>query len=157
VSVTFIFPIIKFAWPDFDSDLKGYLSIWGPQDTDVPGLSPSTSQLDLAVPNEPTSEMVQDKRKSCDHDALDRDINEDYPSILLDLAVPLRDSVLFSLLVAIAQQNRFTINVGRAEEMVQQKYRWLHDFLIGEWREKKFTKVRRLSECPLCTFPDKFT
>jgi len=101
--------------------------------------------------------MVQDKRKSCDHGALDRHINQYYPSTLLDLAVPLRDSVLFSLLVAIAQQNGFTINVGRAEDMVQRKYEWLHGFLIHEWREKSFTKVRRLSECPLCTFPDQFT
>jgi len=123
------------------------LPIRGPQGTDVPGIPPSTSQPDLAVPGESTSEMVEDKLD--DHTALDKQIMDDFPSTvlstLLDKKKALKGS-LGSLLTEIAQQNNLTL-MGNPADMFKQ-YEWLSDFLIEKWQERSFSEVRRLSECP---------
>jgi len=128
------------------------LPIRGPQGTDLPGIPPSTSQPDLAVPDEPTSEMVEGK---LDDTALDKQIMDDFPSTLLstllgmDMKKPFKKATLASLLTAIAQQNNLTIKIGNAEDMLQH-HKWLLDFLIKKWQGRSFSEVRRLSECPLC-------
>jgi len=128
------------------------LPIGGPQGIDVPGIPPSTSQPDLAVPDEPTSEMVEGK---LDDTALDKQIMDDFPSTLLstllddeDMKIALKGT-LASLLIAIAKQNNLTIKFGNAEDMLEH-HEWLWDFLIKKWQERSFSEVRRLSECPLC-------
>jgi len=151
VSVTFIFPINNLVWTDFNSEILKRIP--GSQDTDMPGLSPSTSQPEFAVPNDPTSEIVEDRR---DHDVLNKQINDRFPSTGDTMAMC--EGLLPSLLVNIARQNNITINIGTADNMIEEQYKWLREFLIEKWRGKSFTKVRRLSECPLCIFPmDKFT
>ncbi len=117
------------------------LPIRGPQGTDVPGIPPSTSQPDLAVPGESTSEMVDDKLD--DHTALDKQIMDDYPSLGMKKALK---ASLGSLLTEIAQQNNLTL-MGNPADMFKQ-YEWLSDFLIEKWQERSFSEVRRLSECP---------
>ena len=133
---------------------KDTLSISRPQSTDDPQASPSISQPDLAVPGQPTSEMVEDKRKSDEHATFDAVIIKTYPSQLLDNAIgnetPL-EGLLLAVLVTIAEQNDYTISFATAENMMKE-YEWLRDFLIGKWQDGSFTEARRLSECPLCTF-----
>jgi hypothetical protein len=118
---------------------------------------PSTSQPDLAVPGEPTSEMVEDKRKPNEHAAFDTDINKEFPLALLDLVIGVErqlGAILLSLLVDIAQQNNHTIDLMTAANMMKQKeHKWLRDFLIGKWRDRSFMEARRLSECPLLYLP----
>ena len=126
--------------------------IQGPQDTDMPGISPSTSQPDLAVIGEPTSEMVEDKRKPDDHVALDAQINNTFKSTMLDQPTSILDFTLLALLMENSKQIDHEITVVDASNMVDQ-HGWLRDFLVAEWHKKSFTKVRRLSECPLCIFP----
>ena len=123
------------------------LPIGGPQGTDVPGIPPSTSQPDLAVLDEPTSEMVEGK--------LDDTALNGFSSTLLstllddeDMKIALKGT-LASLLIAIAKQNNLTIKFGNAEDMLEH-HEWLWDFLIKKWQERSFSEVRRLSECPLC-------
>ena len=127
--------------------------IQGPQGTDTPGISPSTSQPDLAVAGEPNSKMVGDKRKLDDHAALDAHINDNFKTSMLDEAniYPL-NYILAALLGAISKQIGREITPVVTHTMITQ-YDWLRDFLVAEWRKKSFTKVRRLSECPLCIFP----
>ena len=122
------------------------LPIGGPQGIDVPGIPPSTSQPDLAVPDEPTSEMVEGK---LDDTALDKQIMDDFPSLGMKKA--LKGSLAY-LLTEIAQQNNLTIEMWDAGDMLE-RYEWLSDFLIKKWQERSFSEVRRLSECPPCAFP----
>ena len=133
------------------------LSISGPQSTGDPRASSSINQPDLAVPGQPTSEMVEDKRKPDEHATFDADINKSFSSTWLDIIIgnqSLLEANLLPLLVTIAQQNNYTIDLATAANMMEQKqYEWLRDFLIGKWRGRSFTEARRLSECPLCTFP----
>ena len=136
---------------------KDTLSISGPQSTGDLRASPSISQPDLAVPGEPTSEMVEDKWKSDEHAAFDTDINDEFPLTLLELVMNMErplTAMLSSLLEKIAEQNNHKIHLVTALKMMEQKeYKWLRDFLIAKWRDGSFTEARRLSECPLCTFP----
>ena len=137
------------------------MAIREPQDTDVTEFPPSASQPDLAVSGEPTSEMVEDKRKSDEHAAFDTDLNHEFPLAYLMLSVGKEWSfpaILSSLIAKIAEQNNHKIDLVTALKMMEQKeYKWLRDFLIAKWRDGSFTEARRLSECPLCTFPlDKF-
>ena len=136
------------------------MAIWEPQDTDVTEFPPSASQPDVAVSGEPTSEMVEDKRKSDEHAAFDTDLNHKFPLTLLDIFMgeELFSAMLSSLIAKIAEQNNHKIDLVTALKMMEQKeYKWLQDFLIAKWRDGSFTEARRLSECPLCTFPlDKF-
>ena len=137
------------------------MAIWEPQDTDVTEFPPSASQPDVAVSGEPTSEMVEDKRKSDEHAAFDTDINDEFPLTLLELVMNTErqlTAMLSSLLEKIAEQNNHKIDLATALKMTEQKeYKWLRDFLIAKWRDGSFTEARRLSKCPLCTFPlDKF-
>lgn len=127
------------------------LSISGPQSTGDPRASPSISQPDLAVPDQPTSEMVEDTLEPDVHAAFDIQINESFPLLLLDLKDSLEGTIL-SLIKTIAGQNDHKITVGNAEDIVN-KYKWLRRFLVEHWQERTFTKLRRLSECPRCTFP----
>ena len=127
------------------------LPIGGPQGTDVPGIPPSTSQPDLAVPDEPTSEMVGGK---LDDTALDKQIMDEFSSTLLSTLLDMDmkrvlKATLASLLTAIAEQNNLTIKIWNAEDMLEH-HEWLWDFLIKKWQERSFSEVRRLSECPLC-------
>jgi hypothetical protein len=127
------------------------LSISGPQSTGDPRASPSISQPDLAVPGQPTSEIVEDTLEPDVHAAFDIQINKSFSLLLLDMEEQL-GGILLSLLVKIAQQNNHTIDLATAAKMMQ-KYEWLQDFLIGKWRDGSFTEARRLSESPRCTFP----
>jgi hypothetical protein len=133
---------------------KDTLTIQGPQDTDSPGILPSPGWPDLAVIDEPTSEMIKDKRKPDDNIALDaqiyttfrlREILDDLKSSVVEVALPL-------LLMEISKQIDHEITLVDAVNMVHQQHPWLQDLLIAEWRKRSFTKVRRLSECPLCIF-----
>jgi hypothetical protein len=137
------------------------MAIREPQGTDVTEFPLSTSQPDLAVPGEPTSKMMEDKRKPNEHAAFDTNLNKGFPLTWLDTMMDEEQlgAILLSLLVKIAQQNNHTIDLAKAANMMkQERNEWLRDFLIGKWRDGSFTEVRRLSECPLCTFPvDKFT
>ena len=63
----------------------------------------------------------------------------------------LRETFLMALLQTIARQNNHTIPIAEAEYMIR-KHKWLRGFLIAKWQGRSFTEVRRLSECPLCTF-----
>jgi hypothetical protein len=128
------------------------MSIQEPQDADTLGIPPSTSQPDLAVAGEPTSEMVEDKRKPGDNVALDAQINDTFKSTLLGQPTELLESTLLALLKVISKQIDHEITLSDAENMANQ-HGWLRDFLVAQWHQKSFTKVRRLSECPLCIFP----
>ena len=123
----------------------------------MPGLSPSTSQPDLAVPNEPTSEMVKEKRTVDEHATLDSAINASKLA-KLDLEDPVyREAALPGLLIQIAEQNNYTIDIAEVSKIIIQHRDWLTEFLVKGWRAGSFKKVRRLSERPLCTLVDKFT
>ena len=125
-----------------------------PQDTHTPGISPSTSRPDLAVIGEPTSEMVEDKRKPDDHVALDAQINDTFKltQLLDEMDSKRLNYTLPSLLGEISQQIGHEMAVVDTYNMVS-RHGWLRDLLVAQWHKKSFTKVRRLSECPLCIFP----
>jgi hypothetical protein len=128
------------------------LPIRGSQGIDVPGNLPPTSQHDLAVPGEPTSEMVEDKLDHDDDTTLNKQIMGHFPSTLSSTLLnggneePI-EAALASLLTVIAQKNNLTIRLGYAQDMLG-RYEWLRGLLIEKWQEESFTEVRRLSECP---------
>ena len=165
-------PHQHLAWPDFDSDIlkstlavsvppadveMDTLSIRGPQDTGVPGLSPSTSQPDLVVPNEPTSEMVKEKQTVDEHATLDSAINASKLTKLDLEDLVYHEATLLGLLIQITEQNNYTIDYAEASKIIVQHCDWLTESLVKGWRAGSFKKVRHLSECPLCTLVDKFT
>jgi len=124
----------------------------------MPGLSPSTSQPDLAVPGEPISEMVKDKRTPDEHATLNSDINTNKLLSKIDLDDPEeREAALPVLVRKIAGQNNYIIDPVTASNIIAGHDDWLPDLLVMEWRAGSFKKVRRLSERPLCILADMFT
>jgi len=164
-------PHQHLAWPDFNSDIlkstsavsvppadveMDTLSIRGHQDTGVPGLSPSTSQPELAVPGYPTSEMVKDKRTPDEHAALDLPIKTSKSLLKWNLEDPEECDDFLPILVKKIAQNNGLIDVAESN-IYQENHKWLSELLVTEWRAGSFRKVRRLSERPLCNLVDKFT
>ena len=141
-------PHQHLAWPDFNSDIlkstlavsvppadveMDTLSIQGPQDTGMPGLSPSTSQPELAVPGYPTSEMVKDKWTPDEHATLDLPIKTSKLLLKLDWEdLEEFDDALPVLVKKIAQNNGL-IDIAEVTNIYQENHKWLSELLVTEW------------------------
>ena len=159
-------PHQHLAWPDFNSDIlkstsaisvppadveMDTLSIRGPQDTGMPGLSPSTSQPELAIPGYPTSEMVKDKRTPNEHVTLDLPIKTSKLLLKLNWEDPEECDVALPILVKKIAQNNDLIDVAEVSNIYQENCKWLSELLVMEWRAGSFRRVCHLSEHPLCS------
>ena len=123
----------------------------------MPGLSPSTSQPELAVPGYPTSEMVKDKWTPHEHATLDLPIKTSKLLLKLDWEDPEEFDDALPILVKKIAENNGLIDVAEVTNIYQENHKWLSELLVTEWQAGSFRRVRRLSERPLCNLVDKFT